>query len=960
MIKPTGTVTFLFTDIEGSTKLSQDFPDTYHDLLERHNEILQNAVESVNGFVFKTVGDAFCCAFQKTEDAIRAAVQAQKKFNSENRDDTFIKVRMGIHKGNAEWVGNDYMGYITLARTSRIMSAANGSQVLISDDAYESVKEFIEMEISFRDLGERRLKDLIQPMKLYQILSDGILSEFPPLQTLDARPNNLPVQLTSFIGREKEMADIKKILKDSRLVTLLGSGGSGKTSLAMHVGADVIDSFAGGVFISEFANVSDPSLIRQTLMNTLGINEAKGQSPDKTLTEYIKDREMLLIFDNCEHLIHDCASLAEMLLSSCPDLKIIATSREAFNSSGEKTYRVPSLSHPDPNIDYTPEKLNQYESVRLFIERALVLNQNFMVTNENAPALAQICFQLDGIPLAIELAAARIKVLSVEGINERLNDRFKLLTGGKRTALPRQQTLKAMIDWSYNLLSEKEKILFQRLTIFTGGWTMESAEEICSDEMIDEYEFLDLMENLSDKSLIKVVEKTDGFRYTMLETIKKYGDELLSGSGKKSELMEKHFMYFKRFADKSDERLTGSNQKEWVKRFDSEIGNLRDSLNWSLKNKPESALMMSVNMTKFWEIRSYFSEALEFLRKSSEQADTSDSLLKANALHSQGLFNIYQGNYSDSKKLLEKCLKIFRELNNKDGEAKTLLAIGTIALFESDYEKLNILSEESLKLSEEIKNKSYSARIIQNLAVSLMQKGEFDSARDKFNESLSFYRELNDTVQIAKIIGNIGVLEFWLRNFDKARIAYEESLQVRIEMGDRHGTAIALTNLGAVAISIKEYEEAERLIGESLQIIRELGDKRIIVTTLTNLGMTAFYRRDFSKAVKLFRESAIIANELRDLYSLAKGIEGFANTFIELKMYPEGCIASANYVSLINESNLYIIEEEVTRIKEIKIIFSENLSETDYKLYWEKGENMNFDEILEYLDSIPVENEQNH
>ena len=362
MIKPTGTVTFLFTDIEGSTKLSQDFPDTYHDLLERHNEILQNAVESVNGFVFKTVGDAFCCAFQKTEDAIRAAVQAQKKFNSENRDDTFIKVRMGIHKGNAEWVGNDYMGYITLARTSRIMSAANGSQVLISDDAYESVKEFIEMEISFRDLGERRLKDLIQPMKLYQILSDGILSEFPPLQTLDARPNNLPVQLTSFIGREKEMADIKKILKDSRLVTLLGSGGSGKTSLAMHVGADVIDSFA---------NVSDPSLIRQTLMNTLGINEAKGQSPDKTLTEYIKDREMLLIFDNCEHLIHDCASLAEMLLSSCPDLKIIATSREAFNSSGEKTYRVPSLSHPDPNIDYTPEKLNQYESVRLFIERAL-------------------------------------------------------------------------------------------------------------------------------------------------------------------------------------------------------------------------------------------------------------------------------------------------------------------------------------------------------------------------------------------------------------------------------------------------------------------------------------------------------------------------------------------------------------------------------------------------------------
>ncbi|MBK7160300.1 MAG: adenylate/guanylate cyclase domain-containing protein [Ignavibacteria bacterium] len=379
MSKPTGIVTFLFTDIEGSTKLAQEFHETLPAALEKHHSILTEAVESNNGFVFKIIGDAFCCAFQNTEHAVKAAVDAQIKLNSEEWKDAVIKVRMGIHIGNAEWNGTDYMGYITLARSSRVMSAANGGQILISDKAYEVVNKNIydtnqEIRIghgiiSFRDLGERRLKDLIQPVKLYQVISDNLPSDFPPLKTLDARPNNLPIQLSSFIGREKEMKIAKNLLKQSPLLTLIGTGGAGKTRLALQTAADLIDDFTNGVWFVDLAAINDKYLLPQVFLTSLGIAEAAAITPEDTLKEYLADKNVLIILDNCEHLIHNCAELTEKLLSSCSGLKIIATSREALNCSGEQTYSIPPLTNPDLNSKVSPEQLIQYESVRLFIER---------------------------------------------------------------------------------------------------------------------------------------------------------------------------------------------------------------------------------------------------------------------------------------------------------------------------------------------------------------------------------------------------------------------------------------------------------------------------------------------------------------------------------------------------------------------------------------------------------------
>ncbi|MEO6696006.1 MAG: adenylate/guanylate cyclase domain-containing protein, partial [Ignavibacteria bacterium] len=610
MNPPSGIVTFLFTDIEGSTKLSQKFPDTLQIALEKHNFILQNAVESNNGFIFEITGDAFCCAFDNASDAVKAAVDANVNLAKEKWNDAVIRVRTGIHSGEAEWNGDNYKGYISMARSHRVMSAANGGQIIISNDAYKNhcVTNSTIMErsgihsgndISFRDLGERKLKDLIQPIKLFQIISPKLPTDFPPLKTLDARPNNLPIQLTSFIGREKEMTRIKKLTLSSRLLTLQGPGGTGKTRLSLQAGADLIDDFENGVWFIELASVHDVSLLPQLISNIFDIKEQPGQLQEDNLMQYLKEKEMLIILDNCEHLINACAHLSEKLLEFCSGLKIIATSREALRCSGEKIHQVLPMTFPDPENNLSAVNLTQYEAVRLFIDRALAVNKNFSVNNDNAPALAQICFQLDGIPLAIELAAARIKILSLEKIQEKLNNRFGLLTGGKRTALPRQQTLRALIDWSYDLLNEKEKLLLQRLSVFSGGWTMEAAEEICSDEIISAHEIIDLLTGLLDKSLIISIDNSDSVRFNMLESLKQYGKEKLESN---INIMRKHLNYFKRMSDHREMISNGIEQTEWVKLAEAERSNIRMSIQWAVENDPDEATDFINNIAEFWNI----------------------------------------------------------------------------------------------------------------------------------------------------------------------------------------------------------------------------------------------------------------------------------------------------------------------------------------------------------------------
>jgi class 3 adenylate cyclase len=411
---PSGTVTFLFTDIQGSTKLAQEHRDTWEALRARHHAILHSATQSNNGYVFQIIGDAFCAVFHTAREALDASLAAQRALQTENWGETPIKVRMGINTGAAQAGSNadgsgGYTGYSTMARTQRVMSTAYGGQILLSNTSAELLLGEFPAGVSLRDMKEHRLKGLLNPEHLWQAVATGLSQDFPALQTLNSIPNNLPIQLTSFIGREKEIAEIKSLVEHNRLVTLTGSGGVGKTRHSLQVGAEVLDAFADGAWLVEFAAVSSPDIVPQALASVLGVRQDQGILLMTALQDHLQPKTILLLFDNCEHLLEACAQLADGLLHACPHLKILVSSREALGMAGEVSFRIPSLSLPDAQHLPSLEKLTQYDSVRLFIERAMAVKSDFVVTNYNAPAVAQICSRLDGIPLAIELAAARLR-----------------------------------------------------------------------------------------------------------------------------------------------------------------------------------------------------------------------------------------------------------------------------------------------------------------------------------------------------------------------------------------------------------------------------------------------------------------------------------------------------------------------------------------------------------------------
>jgi predicted ATPase/class 3 adenylate cyclase len=606
---PTGTVTFLFMDIEGSTKLAQVHADRWENARDRHNSILRRTIESYNGFVFQVIGDAYCAAFHTAKDGLAAAILAQQKLQAEDWQGALVKVRMGLHTGSAELEGNDYHGYLTLVKVQRVMSVACGGQILLSNASAELLRSDLPGRTVLRDLKEHRLKGLLEPEHLWQVSAPGLQEDFPVLQSLNEIPNNLPLQLTTFIGRETEVGQIKKRLEKSRLVTLTGSGGVGKTRLSIRVASEVRSEYPNGVWFIELAPITDPSLVTRTVCSALDLTLQGSTSALPVLTDYLRSKKLLLVLDNCEHLIDECAHVCNSLLHECPDLEIIGSSREALGIDGENTYRVPSLSLPDSNRGLSA--IRESEAVRLFIERATAVLPDFELTESNAASIAQICRHLDGIALAIELAASRVKILKVEQIASRLDDVFRLLTGGNRTALPRQQTLRAMIDWSYNLLPEEERTVLRRLSVFMGGWTIEAAEVVC-----DNSAMLDLLDHLVDKSLVSVdYEHGEEARYTFLETIRQYAREKLYGSGEGEIMRERQARWCVDLAERAEPKLRGHGQLEWLDRIEQELDNVRSALEWCINNNIDLGFRIMNGLKWFWGIRDHALEGNQHMER---------------------------------------------------------------------------------------------------------------------------------------------------------------------------------------------------------------------------------------------------------------------------------------------------------------------------------------------------------
>ncbi len=853
---PTGTVTFLFTDIEGSTKLAQEYPDQWDTLRDHHDAIMQSAIEAHNGYAFQIIGDSFCAVFHTAGDALRTAVRSQIDLSQENAGNALVKVRMGIHTGKAELLESGlYQGYMTLSRVQRLMSAGHGGQVLLSLATEELIRDELLDGVTLLDMGERRLKDLIRPEHIHQLIIPNLPADFPPLKTLDIYQHNLPSQMTSFIGREKEMAEIKFALEKHRLVTLTGSGGTGKTRLSLQVAAELVDQYPDGVWFIELAPLTDPALIPQTMLSVLGVSEQQGKSALQSLTEHVHDKKMLFILDNCEHLIAACAKVADVLLSDSLALKILASSREALGVKGEMAWHVPSLSMPDMKQLPTIEQLSQYEAVRLFIERASLAQQHFTVTKDNAPAIAQICFRLDGIPLAIELAAARVKVIKAEQIAERLNDRFRLLTGGSRNALPRQQTLRAMIDWSYDLLSESEKLLLRRLAVFTGGWTLELAEQVCSDEKIAAVEVLDMLGRLLDKSLVSMTEGDAETRYRMLETVRQYAREKLFESGEGEKARDQHLKAFIELAEKAEPEIRSFNQLIWLDRLDEEIDNLRAALEWSQERDKELFLQLASAIWRFWDIRGHPADC-EWLPKALIVTEGLQTVLRARALGRAAYVALNHGDPQRGRSWAKEAETLSRTINDKPGLA---LGLGMQGGFERDYAQRRALLDQALQIAWETGDHWSIGGILMSRAGSHFDQNDLVSAQSAYEQALKEVRISGDKRRTTFGLNELGFIALTQGNVMQAEKCFQEALAAAQEIKDNPNIFGNHWSITVIKIYLEDYVLAKELIAEDFKLAQI--DKAYMSQTFLSSGWIDLAQGNISGAIEKIEKGLSLAKQ---------------------------------------------------------------------------------------------------
>lgn len=888
---PSGTVTFLFTDIEGSTKLSQQYPEEMPSLLVRHHEILRQAFQGQNGYVFQHDGDSTAAAFHSPMDALNAASDAQRLLQNEDWSPAHIKVRMGIHTGtaqlNAPSAPTVYTGYATLATTQRIMSAGHGGQVLLSSATHELVRNSLHENIELIDLGEKRLKDLLRPEHLYQLNIAGLPTDFPPLMTLSKFRTNLPAPLSAFIGREKEKAELIDLITKYRLATLVGAGGIGKTRLSLEVAQEVLDAFSDGLWFIELAPLSEPASVPQVIINTLGLIGQTNLPPRTILTDFLQGKKTLLIFDNCEHLIQACAQLAEELLNTCPDLHILATSREGLGINGETQYIVPTLSCPDP-LDATLESLSTFEAVQLFFNRAQMALPGFTMTPENASAIAQVCQRLDGIPLALELAAARLKLLTVNDIAARLEDSFRLLAGGARTARPRHQTLQALIDWSHDLLTESERVLLRRLSVFAGGWTLDAAEAVSAENdeksphiqfsasVLHRSEILDLLTSLVNKSLV-LAEREDGqeTRYHMLETIRQYANEKLWAAGEGEMAQQRHMAFYVGLAERAEPNLRSFDTVSWLDRLETEHDNIRSALGYAQENDTESLLRLASSLLWFWHIRGHKNEGIEWIERalSIEALDrggqpmtTERALLRGKALNASGSLMVMNHEFGGAPLRLEESLTLFRGLGpaGKQGMGYALLRQGS--MFPSGEIEARRALEQSLAIFREIGDRFGIAECLIQLAghaSSFAQKGDDYSQAILFSEEqLALRREIGDQDGIAVALTSLGDLVLSQDDYQKAIVLIEEGLTIFRNMKNKGAESLSMNGYGDIFFQRGDYQKAAEIYEEALSLASELGYKFIIASNLYNLGVIAWFRGEYTHAVQLISKTQPIFRSL--------------------------------------------------------------------------------------------------
>ena len=851
---PSGTVTFLMTDIEGSSLLYERDEEGARLTVARHNELLTAGIEGRGGAVIRprAEGDSIFAVFARAGDAVTAAFEIQLALCGEIwPTGTPLRVRMALYTGEAELRDNDYFGAV-VNRCARLRDAAHGGQVLLADSTATLVRGALPPGVELRDLGEHRFRNIVQAERVYQLVHPDLPSDFPPIRSLKTSNTNLPSQLTSFVGRERELAEVKQQLENSRLLSLIGTGGAGKTRLALQAGADLLETFPDGVWLAELAALSDPDLVPSTVVAALGLRDVPGCAPMETLVEHLQERAPLLLLDNCEHVVVVCARLVEGLLRACPRLRVLVTSREPLGIAGEIAWRVPSLALPDlparsASWDGAAVRLPGaavlcgYESVRLFVDRAQAVQPGFPVTDQTAQTVAQICHRLDGIPLALELAAARVKVLTIDQIATRLDDRFRLLTGGARTALRRQQTLRAAIDWSYDLLTDAERSVLRRLSVFAGGWTLEAAEAVCPAGDVEAYEILDLLSQLVDKSLVLVTESTAGeARYRLLETVRQYAQERLAEAGETPTIQARYLDWLVDLAERAEPELRGPLQVAWMDRLEIEQDNTRAVLSWSLAHPEhvEATLRLVGALYRFWQVR-HIAEGLNWLVHA----------LEAASISGQTSLPTLQAPY-----------------------AKGAIGAGVLARDLGDLQTARRWIEESLAVRRALGDWWGIGQVLNNLVSIELIEGSYEAAHTASNESVAIWRELGDPWGLSRALGGLGELLMVQGDVSAAIRALDESLTLARGINDVQLMSWQRHHLARLLLRSGDYERAEELLLESEALQREMRDQYALGRVLADLGMLATRRGDHERAAQRLRESVDLFSKLGNLGGLGHAL----------------------------------------------------------------------------------------
>ncbi len=885
---PTGTVTLLFTDIEGSTRLLQQVGHHYDGILSECRRLLRAAFHRWNGYEVDTQGDAFFVAFARATDAVSAAVEMQRALAAYTWPaGATVQVRMGLHTGEPQRSVEGYVG-LDVHRAARIMSAAHGGQVLLSQTTRDLVQYSLPDGVHLRDLGELRLKDLQRPTRLFQLAIVDLPANFPPLNALDTHPNNLPIQLTSLIGREKEVATIERLLarEDVRLLTLTGPGGTGKTRLGLQVAAEVSDRFHEGVYFVNLAPITDPALVIPTIAQTLDLKETGGQPPLDQLKTFLHERQLLLVLDNFEQVASAAVYVAD-LLATCPKLKVIVTSRMVLHVQAEQEFAVPPLAVPDPKQLPNLVTLSQYEAVALFISRAQAARPEFQVTNANAPAVAEICARLDGLPLAIELAAARIKLLPPQALLARLDQRLALLTGGARDVPARQQTLRNTIEWSYQLLNEEEQRLFRRLSVFVGGWQLSAAEALCQEIGQADLDVLNNLLALLDNSLIQSSEEgAEEPRFLTLQTMREFGLERLAASGELERTRMAHAHYFLALAEQAEPELHGSNQALWLARLEHEYDNLREALEWAMEKvidekaaeRREIGMRLGTALREFWLILGHYREARTFLERALMLSEGTRPALRARVLRAIASVADCQGDIDRIEVVAKLSLTLSRDLEDTCGIAESLGSLAAAAWLRGKIVEAISLHEEQVRLLRQVGESGEVAQALFPLAEHVSTHGEYARGQTLFEEALSLFRQAGNDLWVGgTLVHSASWLWFTLGDLATMRQRFQEGQALITKVGDRAWGAECLWVAALLALSEGEWVRASSLAQESLSIYREMGDPWYSAWLLHLLGRIEVQKGELPTARRYYQQSLVLNQQIGEKWMTPFNLEGLAS-----------------------------------------------------------------------------------